>query len=397
VKPTAQDLRQQLTALNDKGQTARETVQDMLDFLQHRRQPLLDFVKGNPSAGTRRCGAGTPCANFRADLEAFVLDTVDLKSEFPQVEKHGLGDGTIMLDIIDHLPPIALFGVYEILQRAADWQEIPKNLSDVYDEIGDPDAFSLEAPGGTAATAPSAAATASAAGAARTARLGLSHGFGIARAGTEDFCYKHGQGRKDPVRGNRLKAFITHAKCLAEAIAAYMPEEKTIVAGGEGTSVKIPRQPFVKSVSGLIDSIGSQLETGYSNLEQCKKTETDVAACTKLIEHRTDDGNRETYFAVLGIGDAQPSLLSPTARTDLMRAATNDANALYPGPTRTSATRTPRCTRRTKWRAARSHLVNFLSLGTPRAPKERTGPVDDQFEPRRSLALTAFATRCWSP
>jgi hypothetical protein len=328
VKDTAQELKQQLTGLKDKGETARETVQDMLDFLQHRRQPLLDFVNGNPPTGTGRCGAGTPCANFRADLEDFVLDMADLKSRFPQIEKHGLGDGTVMIDIIDYLPPIALFGVYQIFQHVPDWQDIPQNLADVYDEIADPDAFSLEAPGATATTAASAATMASAAKTARTAGLGIFQGYGIAKHGTEDFCLKHGQGRKDPVKGNRLKAFLTHAKNLAEAIAEYLPEEKTIGAAGETTSVKIPLQAMVKSVAGAIDSIGSQLETYYSNLDECKKIETDVAACNKLIEYRTDDGNRMAYWVVVGIVNAQPALQSAAA-TSLTLAGTNYSSSRY--------------------------------------------------------------------
>jgi hypothetical protein len=309
VKDTAQELKQQLTALKDKGQTARETVQDILDFLQHRRQPLVNFVYVGGDMSNPRCGTNSPCANFRTDLEDFVLDIADLKSKFPQIEKHGLGDGTIIIDIIDYLPPIALFSVYEIFQRVPDWQDIPQNLSDLYDEIGDPDAFSLEAPGPTAVTATSAATRASAATAAQTASLrrGQGYGYGSSRHGTEDFCFKHGQGRKDPVRGNRLKAFLTHAKNLVEGIAEFMPEEKTIVAAGEGTSVKIPLQASVKGVAGAIDSIGSQLETYYSNLEQCKKIETDVAACTKLIEYRTDDGNRKAYWVVKGVEAAQCS------------------------------------------------------------------------------------------
>jgi hypothetical protein len=326
VKETAQDLREQITALKDKGQTARETVQDMLDFLQHRRQPLLDFVNGNPPTGTGRCGAGTPCADFRADLEDFVLDMADLKSRFPQIEKHGLGDGTIMIDIIDHLPPIALFGVYEIFQRAPGWQDIPQNLSDLYDEIGDPDAFALEPPG---ASATSAATSASAATVAQTARFAIGSGYGAVRKGTEEFCTTHGQGRKNPVLGNGLKAFITHAKNLAEGIAEFIPEEKTIVAGGEGTSIKIPVQPLLKGVAGFIDSLGAQLETYFSNLEECKKIETDVAACNKLIEYRTDDGNRKAYFVVAGIAVAQPSLLTPMAKSSLSKASNDYASSKY--------------------------------------------------------------------
>ena len=52
VKDTAQDLKRQLTSLAEKGQTLKDTVDDVLEFLRHRRTPFQDFVNG----GAGRCG-----------------------------------------------------------------------------------------------------------------------------------------------------------------------------------------------------------------------------------------------------------------------------------------------------------------------------------------------------
>ncbi|MGH9807390.1 MAG: hypothetical protein ACRD9W_09025, partial [Terriglobia bacterium] len=175
VKDTAQDLKRQLTSLQQQGDTVKETVDDALGLLQHRRTPFLDFVNG----GTGRCGQGSSCGAFRTDLVDFVLNFADLKSRFPQIEKHGLGDGENLADIIDHMPPLVLFGVYEIFQRVPNWQDIPANLAALSDEIGDPDAFSLELP----LVSPTAAMSVAKAGAMPT-----DANFGTPETKTEIFC-----------------------------------------------------------------------------------------------------------------------------------------------------------------------------------------------------------------
>ena len=51
VSDTAQDFKRQLTSLQQKGASVKETVEDSLDLVQHRRTPFLDFVNG----GSVRC------------------------------------------------------------------------------------------------------------------------------------------------------------------------------------------------------------------------------------------------------------------------------------------------------------------------------------------------------
>src|SRR3546814_6187756 len=90
-----------------------------------------------------RCGTGAPCALFRTDLQILVTDLSALSDRLPAVQKLGIGDGQAMRQIIDRLPPFVLFAVYEAMERMPDWRTIPQVLADIYDEIGDPDAFSV--------------------------------------------------------------------------------------------------------------------------------------------------------------------------------------------------------------------------------------------------------------
>ena len=154
-----------------------------------------------------------------------------------------LADGTRLGGIIDHLPPVALFGLYEILQRIPDWQDIPQNLADLYDEIGDAEAFSLELPGASAATAASVV----------TAKAGPAGGqgaFGSATTKTDIFCSKGKQPRWDTVRLNRLKAFFVLIKSISDAASEFAPDWYTLTVLGEGASIPIPLKGGLEGGSG---------------------------------------------------------------------------------------------------------------------------------------------------
>jgi hypothetical protein len=319
VKDTAADLKRQLTSLQQQGDTMKETVDDILEFLQHRRGPFLDFVNG----GGGRCGQGSPCFDFRADLEDFVLDMADLKSKFPQIEKHGLGDGQLLADIIEYVPPLALFGLYEIFQRIPDWQDIPQNLADLYDEIGDPDAFSSELPGPSTALVHVAGIT--------TKSGGGQANFGASpETNTDIFCSKGKQPKMDTVHLNRVKAGFFWSKSLLNGIAEYVPDEKTVVLGGEGTNVHIPVQATMKAAANVIESIFASVDAYRANLDVCKKIETDIAGRTQLLEYRTAAGNKKAYWVVKGIILAQGNF-SPTAESLLTEAGNLHRNYNWQG------------------------------------------------------------------
>ena len=317
VKDTAQDLKRQLNAMNDKGQTVRESVQDVLDLVQHRRKPFLDFVNG--SSG--RCGSGSTCMDFRLDLENFVSDMADLKAKFPHIEKHGLGDGTILVDVIDHLPPIVLFGLHQVFQHIPDWQDTPQRLAELYDEIGDPDVFSEEPLGASPATVASVVSVTVKAG-------GGQVNFGPAGTRLDIFCSKGKQLRNDPVRLNRLRAGWTWVKNMLDGGAELIPDKITAVAVGEGGSIPIPLKGFVKLAAAVIESIFASVDAHRANLALCKQIESDLAQRTQLVEYRTSAGNKKAYWVVKGIIHAQGDF-SPAAGSLLTEAGNLHRNYMW--------------------------------------------------------------------
>jgi len=306
VTNMASEFVQQINALNAEGQTVRETVQDALDFVQHRRTPLLDFVNGSPPNNTGRCGQNTPCENFRLDLENFVLDMANLKSMFPQIEQHGLGDGTILVDIIDTLPPFVLFGFYEILNKVPNWQDTPQNLAALYDEISDADAFSAEPLGASAATAASIASVTP------NGASGGQGAFGPPGTKLDIFCSEGKQLRDDPVHLNRVRANWTWLANMLDGIGEAAPDWYDITLAGEGADIPVPVKAFIKTAGKVIESIFASVDAYRANLALCKQIETDVAQRAPLLEYRTAAGNKDAYWAVKGVVQAQGHS-SPTA------------------------------------------------------------------------------------
>jgi hypothetical protein len=308
VKDTAADLERQLGSLTSKGVTVKESAEDALDLLTHRRTPFLQFVNGPHG----RCGDGSACMDFRLDLEYFVLDMADLKRRFPQIEQHGLGDGTIMVDVIDHLPPLALFGLYEVLDRVPDWQDTPRNLADLYDEVGDPDAFSAEPLGSAARFAVLPAST----------RPGQAY-FGPSQARLDSFCGTGKQLRSDPVRLNRVRAGWTWVANMLDGTSEFAPETVDVTLAGEGGSIPVPVKGLMKTVGKVIESIFASVDTHRANIALCTQIESDVASCTPLVKYRTAAGNAKAYWAVKGVIAAQ-SQAQPDAETLL-----DDAGLMY--------------------------------------------------------------------
>ena len=325
VKDTAQDLKRQLTSLTQKGDTVKESVEDALDLIAHRRTPFLDFVNG----GSGRCGPGSTCMDFRLDLENFVLDMAELRTKFPHIEKHGLGDGTILVDVIEHLPPIVLFGAYEIFQRIPDWQDTPQRLADLYDEIGDPDVFSEEPLTASAASAETAASVASVPNfTVRATQVGGQANFGPPGTKLDIFCSKGKVLRADPVRLNRVRMAWTWVKNMLDGASEFAPDTATVVAIGEGGSYPIPLKGFAKLVVAVIESIFASVDAHRANLDLCKKIEADVAQRTPLVEYRTAAGNKKAYWVVKASMQTTLSF-SPSVSSKLDEAGNLYRQSLY--------------------------------------------------------------------
>lgn len=86
VATTANDLKRQLDDLKARGVHITASVEEILVWLDQRRDRFQAF-KGN------KCGAGSPCADFRQRLKRFAGEFSNLVDRFPAIEKVGLGNG----------------------------------------------------------------------------------------------------------------------------------------------------------------------------------------------------------------------------------------------------------------------------------------------------------------
>ena len=247
-----------------------------------------------------------------------MLDFADLRNRFPQIDQHGLGDGEALADVVNYMPPLVLFGIYDFLRRVPNWQHVPDDLASLYDEIGDPDAFSLELPAARLTTlARSGAASA--------------NPFSSPDTKTNTFCSKGKQPKWDTVRVNRLRAFFVLLKDIFDGYAEFIPESQTIEALGEGASIPLPEKALLKNVANAIDAILAFMDAHRANLDVCKQIETDVSQCSKMVAYRTSAGVMKAYWVVSGILQSRrdSGLDEVKAATDLAQAAIRGRNFLW--------------------------------------------------------------------
>lgn len=270
VAITANDLRRQLDELKANGVLIKSSVEEILVWLEHRRGPFSQFKGGN-------CGAGSPCADFRNRLKRFAGDMSSLADRFPAVEKVGLGDGVFAEGVIDILPPFILFGFHQVMDKVAGWEDIPLDLLEVYEEIADPEAFSI-----------------SFAEPATT------------RTPTERFCENRAHrvdAPTDPIRLNRIKSAGFALKTAVDVWSEFAPDTVGGSLIGEGVyGIPIFAKPIVKAIKGAIEVIQFQVETYRQNLGVCRnrlrEIETHLVGCMQFAEYKQKAANDEVYAFV---------------------------------------------------------------------------------------------------
>lgn len=268
VTTMASDLAAQVSVLHQQEDVVGKTVADTFDALKDRQGPFKIFVTA-PDGGW--CDPASPCGNFRSELDNFVTGIAALAPWLPQIANSGLGHGQLIVDLIDHTPPLLLFGPYEILSRIPDWQNLPTELTDLVNLVGDPDAFSVDTSQLGAAAAKSVATTK-----AWPPAQPLSSNTKLGN--TAQFCRNHNRTRPlDPVLLNRVRHVLFLAKAAFDDVSEFAPEDKTLVVGGEGTSVMMPTKGLFVTVATVVDAINDALDTYRANLDVCKQIETDVA------------------------------------------------------------------------------------------------------------------------
>ncbi|MBE9558717.1 MAG: hypothetical protein IMF08_17795 [Proteobacteria bacterium] len=276
IKKVADEFKTQLDDLVAKGFILKESVGDILTWLQSREGPYREFVG---STGTR-CGAGTPCGNFRTDLIYFFGDLGALRDNFPIMERLGMGDGSRAISVIETVPPIMLFGIYQTMGRLPQWQSLPSVLQDVYDEIGDPDVFALDS------IVPASVGSASL----QTNSVTTFALFD--KTPTQRFCENKSwaiERQIDPVRMNRLKFVVFYYRQglgLAESLTSETIGADILGEGNE-TIIPNPLKAQLKVVLLVFDVVEKAVQTFQANLDICRKKnseiEMQVAQCIPLI------------------------------------------------------------------------------------------------------------------
>lgn len=290
IKKVADDFKVQLDELVAKGFILKESVGDILTWLQSREGPYREFV-GNP-----RCGTGSPCDNFRSDLIYFFSDFGALRGNFPIIEKLGMGDGSHAVSVIEVAPPIMLFGLYQTMGRIPQWQSLPSVLQDLYNEIGDPDVFALDS------IIPASAGGASL----RTNSVSTLALFN--KTPTQRFCERKAwaiERQIDSVRMNRLKLFVFFERQGLGLVESLTSETigADILGEGNETIIPNPLKAQLKLILLVFDVVEKAVQTFQANLDICRannrEIEMQVAQCIPLVNSVMPGSRDDIYNLVL--------------------------------------------------------------------------------------------------
>ena len=272
VKVVADEFQSQIEELLEKGLILKESLEDFLNWIQSRERPYREFA-GSESP---RCKGDTTCAQFRLDLSNFFLEIGGLRHHFPIIEKVGLGKGREAAYIVNNSPPIILFGLYEVLERVPDWQQMPDDLKKIFDEIGDPEVFSIRLNEEPATTADERLAPSSS-----------------VRSPSQQFCERWEKRldiELDPMHLNRIEGYVFRLGQVLGLVESLTSETIGITMGGEGNETLIPNplKAQLKMAVVVFNLIQKGAQTFRDNLGVCRSNrrelELQVAQCIELID-----------------------------------------------------------------------------------------------------------------
>jgi len=197
------------------------------------------------------------------------------------------------------------------MNRAPGWRTIPQDLASIYDEIGDPDVFSVRLTPLASATAASVSPRAFAA----------TPAFGTP---TERFCSNHVNrvnNGMDPVRLNRINLFVAFVNTMLNIFGESLPKDQGLNLLGEGGSVPFPNT--FKMVAHAVNFIQGALATFHANLEICRaindreiQLQIQVAQCLQLADFILPGSRDEIYEIVTHKIEEARSNGMPVAKSD---------------------------------------------------------------------------------
>jgi hypothetical protein len=302
------EFKEQVTLLRDRGELMKESAEQLLGFLNANKDEYLAF------AGDSRCGNGSPCDLFKSELQTFVHDFSDLSDKFPIIQRLGLQDAPVLTAVIERMPPVLLFPLYQGMSRTADWQNIPTELASIYDEIGDPEAFAIPFGGGNQSGFTTASYSAASA---------------ADPTPTEKFCDSHRQKldtQLDPIRLNRIQLSISALTTVLNMIGELQP----VVAGGTllGEGVVVPLPTVTNAIAFAIFWIQDAVGKYRENLSVCrdnrdagraaaKEIQLHLAQCLPLADYLYDSGYEKVRRQVERQIQRAADVGMPTIESDL--------------------------------------------------------------------------------
>jgi hypothetical protein len=270
-------------------------VEDIFSKLPDARNKFLKFT-GNP-----KCGQGTPCFDFQTDLFIFFEELDGLKTKFPALRKAGLRDLEEVQLAIINTPPFVLYAMYRAQENIPDWQKLPTDLNDIFDELADPEIFELDLQNPVFALDTRAASASRINGASAYVEPTKTELFCDARADRLDGIDPSGKDDRngsDQVRINRIILTVTLMTDIWKFALDQVPDDVDIGVSlvGEGGTLGIPSAVFTwffKIVPLASESILKAIEVHHKNLEVCRSR-------FREVENRLASGSYVTEFVLNG-------------------------------------------------------------------------------------------------
>jgi len=326
-----------------KGNTPllADGVQDILDSLPALRSEFLDFIDADSVGSPDKCNYLSDCYAFRNDLVELFSGLNKLKSKFPVFEKAGLADTSIAQKVIFETPPIILFGMYKVMNRQPVWKKLPSDLNDIFDELDDPEIFSVDlVDNDSAVVNASLLASMSASDVPAIRDSTKTQRFCARRADKFDGVGRGLNGNRDgwdQVRVNRIILVVTLYSDVFKWMLGLVPDDIDIGAAilGEGATLGIPSALWdyvFQAVPLAMDSILKAIDVYHKNIGLCKarfaEIEGRLSSCGYYTEFAINQTAQGEYYALVNrrFAMADEAGVSHNKADDLMTKSLNKLN-----------------------------------------------------------------------
>ena len=293
-----------------KGKTPlmADGVQDILEALPALREEFIEFIGSRAD----KCSFGSNCYSFREDLIALFTGLNSLKSKFPAFEKAGLVDTDISERAIVATPPFVLFGMYKVMGRVPGWRDLPSDLSDIFDEMDDPEIFSLNLiDNNSEAGDISLFASVNASDIPAVSDSTKTQRFCARRANKFDGVGRGLNGNRDgwdQIRVNRIILVVTLFSDIYKHALDQIPNDIDLGVAilGEGATLGIPSASFTfyfEAIPLAIESILKAVDVYHKNIGLCKarfsEIESRLSSCGYFTEFVLDGTAQGEYYKLV--------------------------------------------------------------------------------------------------